>query len=300
MNVILGGGVTALFARDILGPQWSIVPIGRSLYYSFDPPLDNNYIIRDDTTDDYLRGMSTPVFVKTVFSIEGHLLENDTFLNEWLAKKYGDNMPSQAPDYWKHHLGNFAYFGVTELYRKLQTKYRDELLENSKYGQVISMDLHNRLLKMDGGVIEYENLINTIPMHVILEKTNIQYSIDRRNMWCYHVRTRDIDLEGAMNALIVDPSIDFYQASKIGNEDYIFKSTSEVARPGAIFMAMFKSCELISETTVPDAIICGSVPQIPEFAAAGITNMGSGVGDDVLDLGSSLKRIIKFSRSNVS
>ena len=45
MNVIFGAGVVGLIARHVLVGNWQIVPFGRSRFFSFNPPLDDNFMI---------------------------------------------------------------------------------------------------------------------------------------------------------------------------------------------------------------------------------------------------------------
>jgi len=48
MNIILGSGIIGLLAKLILGQDWKIIPFYRSRYFSFNPALDDNFIIRDE------------------------------------------------------------------------------------------------------------------------------------------------------------------------------------------------------------------------------------------------------------
>jgi hypothetical protein len=296
MNIILGGGVVALFARDILGPDWQIIPIGRSIYYSFSPPLTDNYIIRDDITDRYLETVTIPEYIKNTLSVGGYLTQDDATLHEWLNKKYKGNVPPQAQKYWESHMGYFAYPGLNKIYAKYQEKYKGEITRNNNYGALSKIDVHNHTLTLANKTIEYDKLINTIPLYAFLDLADINYPLPSLDMWCYHIRSDTIDLEGATNAFIVDAAIDFYQASKVGNTDYIFYANAEVAQPGTMFMSIVEKFDLINETMIPKAIACGEIPRLEVLDSGGIINAGSGVWDDCLDIGSSIKRLLRMRK----
>lgn len=298
MDIILGGGVVALFARDILGPQWKMVPVGRSLYYSFTPPLINNYIIRDDVTDRYLENHKlVPECVKNVISMKGHLTSDVLMLDDWLAKKYGTNVPPHAKAYWENHMQYFVYPGLSKLYREMQLKYKDDISTGNELGQIKSIDVNSHIIYFnDGGGVEYNYLLNTLPLDAFFKLSNIQYDLVSRDMWCYCVRSEAIDLEGATTALIADESIEFYEATKIGNIDYIFYSTQEVEQPAVVFMAMLQKFDLINETMVPNAIACGRPPQMDDLGISSVINVGSGAWDDCLDVGSCIKRLHKMQK----
>ena len=297
MNVILGGGVVALFARDILGPSWHIIPVGRSLYYSFSPPLADNYIVRDEKTDEYFNFVSHPECIKNMFSIGGHLTQEMSVLNEWLSKKYKNDIPPQSVKYWNSHMNNFAYPGLINIYRDMQIKYQDEIIQNNNEGHLVKIDLSNREIHLSGKVIEYEYIINTLPLYAFLEIAKIDYHLPSLDLWCYHVRSETIDLEGATNVFIVDKAIEFYQVSKVGNIDYIFYAISEVQHPAVDFMSIIDKFDLVNETMIPKGIQCGSIPKIEMLKDGGIINVGSGVWDDCLDIGSVLLRLLKIKNT---
>ena len=77
MNAILGSGLIGMLARDILGDGWTLIPVGRSRFYSFQPALADNYIAIDETINEYMKRFTfLPLIHKTAFSLGGELTYN--------------------------------------------------------------------------------------------------------------------------------------------------------------------------------------------------------------------------------
>ena len=112
-------------------------------------------------------------------------------------------------------------------------------------------------------------------------------------MYCYHIRTDALDLEGAAHVNVVDDAIEFYRATMLNRLNYIIYSTRRIEQPGTYFMAFMKNFDLIAEVIIQNAIECGPIPIIPEVDP-NIIRMGNSVHDYCLDVGSSIKRLIKL------
>lgn len=296
MKIILGGGLVALLARDILGPSWTIIPVGRSMYYSFTPPLADNYIVKDTTIDDYM-GQYTyaPIYTKTAFSVAGELTHNANIgIQQWLSKVYGDNIPPHADPYWRSHMEYFAYGDCCEIYRTLQDRYKDELIKNNeKWGKLITIKDH--IVNTNNGSVEYDSMISAIPLYSLLDLLGITINLPSKDLWCYHLASDAFDFEGATHVLVSDPHIDFHRVTQLDNNNYVFYSSMEIIRPAILFMAMAKKFDLIGETQVPRAIPCGPIANIQAIKDAGITCIGKTASwDDCMDIGSCCKRLLRL------
>lgn len=297
MKFILGGGLAALLARDILGDKWTIIPYGKSLFYSFSPPICDNYVIKDGVIDGYMDKYALiPIYIKASYSLAGHLTQNHNIaLDHWLYKLYGLNVPPHAKLYWQTHIDYFAYGDCLEIYRRLQKQYLPEIVGNQeKYGKLVTSIGDHRIKTDIGGDIEYDEIISTIPIYALTAAMGLSIEFPSRDLWCYHVITDKIDLEGATHGLVADQHIEFYKVTKIKDNVYIFYSTQQIISPAKYFMAILKKFELIGETQFERATPCGPVPNLTEVSSANITCIGSRAGwDDCMDIGTCCKRLIR-------
>ncbi len=297
MNIILGGGLTALLARDILGDNWTIIPIGKSRFYSFNPPLADNYVVRDDIIDEYMqRHTAMPLMYRIGYSLGGQILFNTNMvLNQYLAKLYGDMIPPQAGAYWKDRIDYFGSGNCVVMYNELREKFKSEIAENNvKFGMPSGISDHT--ITTDKGKFNYSKIISTIPLPVLLKWMNITWpGLKSNDEYCYHVRSDCLDFEGATHLFVVDPEIEFHKATMLNRLNYIFYAKKRIEYPGRYFMAFVKRFELIAETTIEDSMCYGPIPEIAELGEADITCIGSSaVWDDCLDIGSCIKRLVKF------
>jgi hypothetical protein len=298
-KVILGGGLIAVLARDILGPDWDFIPMGKSTFYSFDPPLADNYVIKDPVIDDYMRQYSlVPIIRKMAFSYAGQLSYNrELCLAPWLQKVYGTYPPTYAHGYWKGHMENFSYGDCRQIYTALQSKYITALAENhEKYGPAVEITADHLIRTKNGQTIEYDQIISTIPLRALLGMMGVKANLESQDQWCYHIRTKDLDFEGADHLLVVDREIEFFKASKINQTNYVLYATQQIQMPGRYFMAFMKDFELVGEVKVPAAIACGGPADqdFPQVAARNIECLGSlATWDDCLDVGSCIKRLVR-------
>lgn len=297
MRYILGGGLIALLARDILGDGWTIIPIGRSRYFSYTPAIADNYVVKDPVIDEYMHKFAIiPLMYKIGYSIAGQILYNPTIpLPQYLAKVYGDAIPPQAMAYWRSKSEHFGYGDCAEMYRILQHKYADELgANNIRFGQLTGIN-DGEIRTSTGLVVGYDEILSTIPLPALLGLLGIRLDLPGRDIYCYHIRTKQLDFEGGTQLLVADPEIDFHTATMLNKENYLFYSCKSIEYPGRYFMNFMKEFDLIGETSVKDSVCCGPIPSIPEVGAAKIRCMGSSaVWDDCLDVGSCIKRLLKM------
>lgn len=296
MNIILGSGLVGMLARDILGDDWTIIPIAKSRYYTFNPPIADNFVIKDSEIDEYMRPyFVVPLLYKLGYSLGSQVLFNSTIpLPLWLSKVYGIHVPPHTQAYWSARSDFFGYGDCVNMYRILHDKYKTELHENnSKYGQSIKIAGHNIL--MNGKTIEYNKMVSTVPLPNLLSMLGIDWiDLPSRNLYCYHIRTNDLDLEKCDVVFVADPEIIFHKVIVLDKHNFIFFAPEAIEYPGRYFMKFMKQFDLIAETIVENSIQCGPIPNIPELADNSIIPMGSSVWDDCLDIGSNIKRLIKM------
>jgi hypothetical protein len=300
MKFILGGGLVALLARDILGSDWQIIPYGKSRFYTYKPPLVDNYVIKDSVIDQYMDQFALiPIYTKNTFSIGGQLTQNIHIgLNEWLTKVYGPMVPPQAFGYWRTHCDYFAYGDCLEIAARLKDRYIKEIIDNQeKLGKTV-VRIKDQTITTDKGVtLPYDQLVSTIPIDILTRTMGFNYEFPARDMWCYHLKT-DWDMEGAAHILVADRHIDFFKVTKFNREDYVFYSTEKIAQPGYYFMQVLGKTKfsLRAETHIVNSIPCGPIPDLEELKDSKIQVLGSlAAWDDCQDIGTVIKRLVKMS-----
>ena len=125
-NVIFGSGIVGVLAKAILGPDWTIIPFYRSRFFSFNPALDDNFIIRDDKLDDVIKDLTKTISIQTyvykrAWSISGQLIPtfNTDICHHWHHKIFGSQNPLQSEAYFSNRMGQFVYdLRVNQLYAK--------------------------------------------------------------------------------------------------------------------------------------------------------------------------------------
>lgn len=296
MNIILGGGLVALIARDILGSKWKILPMGRSMFYSFTPPLADNRVVKDNIIDSYMDQFSTiPIYTKVAFSVAGQLTHNANLsLKLWLQKVYGADLPLHADPYWRTHLEYWSYGDCKDMYRVLQERYADEILNNDKTWKKPKI-IGDHKITTETTVLEYDRILSTIPLHALLGYMGQTHNLPGKDMWCYHLLTDSLDFEGSTHVFVCDTEIDFYKVTQLDKTNFVFYSTKEIERPATLFMALMPKFELVGETKVPRAIPCGPIPDIAFLKENNISCVGSlAAWDDCQDVGTCIKRLLKL------
>jgi len=305
MRYILGGGLIALLARDILGSGWTLVPIGKSRFYSFTPPLADHYVLRDDVIDAYMKKYSfIPLIYKTGYSYGGPITYNTKMaLPIWLKKVYGDKIPDHASAYWSRKIEHFGYGDCIAIYRELQQKFAEEIRNNAaQYGKPVS--IANHTITTDAGArLPYERLISTVPLTALAKWMGLSLDLPTKTEYYYHVVTNKLDFEGATTLHVVDPEIEFFKVRMLNKTNYIFHALNQIQYPGRYLQVFMPEFELIGETSIEGAICCGSMPNMPtvlqpdiaKLKAEDVVCMGStAVHDDCLDVGSCIRRLIKY------
>ena len=88
-KIILGSGLEALLARDILGSNWRILSPGDFNQNTF----IGEFILADERLDDYYKlfGGINKKYLYSAISANGHLLYNNMFLSNYYGRIYSSN-----------------------------------------------------------------------------------------------------------------------------------------------------------------------------------------------------------------
>src|SRR4051794_1923120 len=114
MNYIFGSGVVGLAAKKVLSGDWTVVPFSRSRFYSFNPPLADNFIGRDKDIDEMvadLTGLGSIWLYKRAYSVGGNLVarHDPALCGAWLAKVFGGSVPAHAQLYMSTRMVQSVY-----------------------------------------------------------------------------------------------------------------------------------------------------------------------------------------------
>jgi hypothetical protein len=296
-GVILGSGIVGLLAKEILGDEWLVVPFSRSRFYSFRPALADNFIIRDERIDDLVAhfGGKISFIYKTAYSLGGSLLQPDDFvINVWLNKVFGSEVPLQALPCIKSRGNHFIYdIKVNQLYHRLQQKHNQNLVDSSRKGAVTEIGDH--YLIWGGQRIDFNHMISTIQLQKLYELTKMRrIQLPTAQVWYYHVETNCLNFEGANQTLVADDTIDFFKASNIAENRYLFYFSRDIPVPGPYFMQFMQQFDLIDGTTIAEAIPKGPKPDLAAFDKLGIECIGAMAEHDYfMDLGSCLVKLLR-------
>jgi hypothetical protein len=297
---ILGSGLTGLVARHILGDSWKLIPFGRSRFYSTRPVLGNNYIVRSAEMDGVLEGLeflpSTFQFTRA-FSMVGQLVfsEQSFAKKAYISKIFGANPHPAAEALIKTELTTYK-ISATELYLSLLAKYLDEIrTSTSTHGKVVAMSDHH--IKTEKSDLEFDKIISTIPLDVMLGYFGQKVELPAKNVWYYHIKSPSINLEGAREALVVDNVIDFHKVTNTGPQEYLFHSLNEIVTPIQYFTAFIGNrLQVLNQTSIANALPAGLPPDLKELEAAGVYPVGDhGQWDYFMDISSCVNRIRKIS-----
>jgi hypothetical protein len=294
VHYILGGGIAALLAREILGPTWKIIPFGKSRFYTLNPPLEDDFIIYSDKFKDVdiLQGYDV-VFMKRGFSFCGELIYNATpmVLTPWFEKmgmEYNDTKAqiyrTEAPIY---------NVSCGKLYKKLLSKYRREMVENTKLGQVNKIADHQIIT--DKATLDYDKVISTIPLDAMCG--HLGCGMPKYRTVYYHlVASEGIDLEGCSQVLVCDREFDFYKVNKIMPNLYMFYFITPIPDIHVYLSAFVSDFNVVNSTSVPDAVPFGDTGDVMQKCRdEDIIPVGDGAEHDYfMDVSSTINLLLKL------
>ena len=305
MNVILGSGIVGLLAKEILGDSWTVIPFTKSRFYTWNPALDDNFIIADSDIDPFINELMNrrPNLYpyKRSWSIMGDLKSeyDEALCTVWLSKIFSGNYPQHALAYYKDRQILSVYdIRANELYERLLNKHMPSIAEEYKKGKVTKIGDHK--IERGNHIIEYDKIVSTIPLYALLEFMGKKANLEYKPINYIHLYSEHLDFEGANQTLVVDNNIDFFKVSNISKNKYLFYFHENVVNYGAYLMNYIKDFDILDGTVVGDAIPVGSMPNLDTLEKDDIFCVGSyAQWDWCADVGSNIKRLIKYSnRSN--
>lgn len=307
MNIILGSGLIGLLARHILGPSYRIMPFYKSRFYSYNPSLDDNFLVRDARTDAFVEGLQGgklgPVYMyNKAWSIRGSLSNqyDKELCYSWMSKIFGPAIPAQSMAYYASQMNVFVYdIRLNHLYQKMIDLYGSEIQEGLKAGIVTEIGDHH--VTTGGKKVEFENAVNTIPLNALYKLMGYRSDLKSRTIHYLHIETDDLDFEGANQVLVVDPMFDFYKVTNLAPKRYLIYCHRELVNPGVYLMQFIKQFEIIDGTSIAEAIPCGEVPNLSHLEKKGITCVGSNAQWDwCMDASSCIIRLLKIANNQQS
>lgn len=304
-NIILGSGIIGLLAKALL-PTWTVIPFKRSRFYSFNPALDDNFIIADPQTDEFMAAVSGALHVETVqyrraWSVGGQLLKDwDRGLCEsWLFKIFGGNIPPQSVPYHLNRMNHTIYnLHVNKLYKRLQETYAAEISAEVAKGPITEIGDH--YLVRNGIKEDYDNMLSTIPLPTLRSLMQLSPAVlPARTLHYYCIETEALDFEGVNQQLVVDNLFAFYRVSQIGPKQYLFYCHEDVPSPGLYFMPILGLFDLLDGTSIVDALPMGPIPKLDFYETKDIFCVGkTAQWDWCMDVGSCILRLQRYAQRN--
>lgn len=305
MNVIFGSGLVGLLARHILGPSYTVVPFYRSRFFSFNPALDDNFIVRDKRLDDFISSINNgslgKVYIyKRAWSIGGQLVDkyDAELCYSWCVKLFGSTIPTQSLPYWQNQMSMFVYdIRLNQLYERLCNEYASEIKEEHSKGYVT--EIGNHYFVRNGQKIGFDKAISTIPLNILNKLMGLPSDLKAKTIHYLHIETPDLDFEGNNQTLVVDQAFDFYKVTNIAPKRYLLYFQSDISNPGAYLMQFMPSFDIIDGTSINDAIPYGEAPSLLHYENNGIECVGSNAQWDwCMDIGSCIIRLLRIANNN--
>lgn len=302
-KIILGSGLIGRIAKDIL-PDYRMIPFGRSQFYGWDYPLAEDYISVHDSADEYVRRYKPDIDIilrtkeyKRPFSVAGQLIYSANIPNltsvPYLTKVYGD-----ASDL-KQKLVSNTIFQVYEeitcnmIYKKLDESLKLSILNDlNEFGKLEEIDYKNHIIKTSKTTFEYESIISTIPLDLLLYYMKENVDLKYRSIFAYLIQTNTLDFEGADQVFVVEDDIDFYSVTEVGFNMFLFKSFIELNEP---FLKMvLQKFNIINKVKIDKYIPVNNI-DIKPIEAHNINLVGSlARWDDFYDVGASIHHLMKL------
>jgi len=295
-KVILGSGIVGLLAREILGNDWTIIPFSRSRFFSYSPPLDDNYIVHDEKISDFMAHLgAVPNYMyKISYSVMSQLeTHSDPLCDAWLGKVFGPSSPPHASVYMRSRTGFFVYNQrINKIYEILQNRYKDELKQNAN---IKITTIGDHYYEANGKKFDFNAAISTIPFNNLNDLCNINKQLETKQVWYYHIKTPDLDFEGANQVLVIDPNFAFYKVNNVAPMRYIFHCLQDIPIPGPYFMQFMNKLDIIDGTTIEDVIPVGAKPNVKYLRKLGVICVGAHAEHDwCADVGSNIMTLLRI------
>lgn len=302
-NLILGSGIVGLLAKEMLGSDWKVIPFYRSRFFSYNPALDDNFIISDPQTDGFIRGLVGNVnnfTYKRAWSVGGQIVPefNSTMCAAWLNKIFGiDGVPSQSMVYYNNRMNLPIYdIRINSLYENLLNNNIETLKYENSLGKVTEIGDH--YIIRNGIKEDFDNIISTIPLNVLRSLMKLpDIGLRSKALHYYHIQTESLDFEGYNQLFDINSSFDFYRASLVSPGRYLFYCHNEITNPGIYFMPILRSFDFLDGTSVDRALPMGPAPSLDSYESMDIFCVGSyAQWDWCMDVGSCVLRLQRYSQ----
>lgn len=306
-NIILGSGIVGLLAKKILdaatSESWTVVPFYRSRFFSYNPALDDNFIIYSDKIDKCLKEIvgtqDIPLFFyRRGWSYQGSIFKSyDAGLfNLWSTKVFGSEVPSQLSLYFDGKMDLTIYnLRTNELYQGLMNSILADLKTEAAKGQVTEVGDH--YIIRNGVREDFDNCVSTIPLHKMFELTHTTGDLPSRTLHYLCVQTEELNFEGCNQLLVADAAFPFYKATNFAPGKYLLYCQEEITNPGAYLMSMFSKFDILDGTTIQNALPMGETPNLSALEAKGVYSVGSyAQWDWCMDAGSCIIRLLGYAQ----
>lgn len=307
MNVIFGSGIVGLLAKLILGPEWKVIPFHRSRFFSWNPALDDNFIIHDDEILPFIKEITSSIGQPQIFpykrswSIGGELINqyDSGICQDWLHKIFGNDVPPQASIYMRDRMNIYVYdVRVNELYFNLVNSNIDLLRAELEKGPITEIGNHYYI--RNGVREDFNKAVSTIPLDALCKLMNIDINLPAKSLHYIHLETSDLDFEGANQLFVVDQIFDFWKATNIAPNRYMLYFHNDVVNYGVYLMNFIKKFDILDGTAMERAIPLGPMPNMSKIEEqAGIFCVGTyAQWDWCADVGSNILRLIRYANRN--
>ena len=301
---IFGSGLVGLLARKLLGPSYTIIPFYKSRFFTFNPPLDDNFIICNDNIDYIIKNVFSNLrkFVyRRRYSFEGNILSyNKNVCENFVYKVFGYDIPGQVIPY----LSKSTVFGdpstndfevydlrCNNIYAELMQEYKEEIERGLALGPVTY--LNKEIVELGGKKLEYSQIVNTIPLNAFCDLAKTPQNLKAKPVSFLHIETESLNFEGCNQLLVADAGLAFYKVTNVAKNRYLFYFIEEVFNPGIYLMPIIPGpFDVLDGTRVDNYIPLG---QLPSNNFSNVVHVGSyAEWDWCVDIGSCILRLAKI------
>jgi len=275
--------------------------MAKSRLYSYNPALADNYLSQDERYEDFLVSLgydvSKVVLYRKGFSLGGDIVKEapEQVKEAWLDKLFNHEPPGHLNLVVHKRMNTTVYAGVrlNELYGKLQERYKSEINEQLKLGDV--RNISDGQIQFSTGYRDYSKIVSTIPLPALDDLCGVQATRKGYDASFLHVSTSDLNFEGLNQLLVVDDSIPFYKCTQIGPDRYLFYFKGDLENSGLVLMPFLKSYDIIDGTLINNYIPADSLDHLKYYESKHIECLGTyGRWDFAMDGPSTLLHIMRL------
>ncbi len=308
-NYILGSGLVALLCRKILGDTWRIVPLGPSKFYSTNvPAFGDDFLVYDEVVSDIVKEWNlsvVPLMYKRPFSVGGQLMYAQTFITDYLARMGLEDNPHTRQSL-KTDVMVYP-FSCLQLWKRLVAEYLGEIRQffaDHKAKGISRISDNKMWFGSDNGVeipIEYNQIISTVPNHLLSKFLNIRDPNKYGDLYFYFVNSSQIDIDNADQVLVCDDVIPFHRCTKIKNNHLIEVLDIYHEHPQQVFAPIFgNNFDILKTGYIEKGYPYPGQVNSTILKANNIEVIGSlAQCDPLMDMSSCIKRIANLVNKNV-